>query len=71
MRAVAEPVEAWEARARAGGLGGYQRETLAKMFRYYAAHGLIGNPNTLRWLLGRASNDLPHFLVHAAKLPQI
>jgi hypothetical protein len=32
------------------------------MFRYYAEHGLIGNPNTLHWLLGRAPTTLEVFL---------
>ncbi len=62
VRAEAETVEAWEARARAGGMGEYERITLAAMFRYYADYGLIGNPNTLSWLLGRAPNSLTHFL---------
>jgi NAD(P)H dehydrogenase (quinone) len=53
VRAVAEPVEAWEARARAAGMAEHQRDRLAKMFRTYAQHGLVGNPNALGWLLGR------------------
>jgi hypothetical protein len=32
------------------------------MFRYYAQHGLIGNPQTLCRLLGRAPNNLAHFV---------
>ena len=59
----AELVETWEARARAGGMGEHERATLAAMFRYYARHGLAGNPNTLRWLLGRAPHDLAYFVV--------
>jgi uncharacterized protein YbjT (DUF2867 family) len=62
IRVEVEAVEAWEARVRVAGMGGHERATLAAMFRYYARHGLVGNPNTLRWLLGRAPNDLPHFL---------
>ena len=62
VRAEAETVEAWEARARASGMGEHERMTLAAMFRYYAEHGLVGNPNTLSWLLGRAPNSLAHFL---------
>ena len=58
----AEAVEAWEARVRAAGMGDDERATLAAMFRYYARHGLAGNPNTLRWLLGRAPHDLAHFI---------
>jgi NAD(P)H dehydrogenase (quinone) len=64
VRAEAEPVEVWEARARADGLGDYERSTLVAMFRYYAAHGLIGNPNALKGLLGRPPNSLAHFLGH-------
>jgi NAD(P)H dehydrogenase (quinone) len=62
IRAEAETVEAWEARARAASLGEYERATLAAMFRYYAQHGLVGNPNTLRSLLGRAPHGLAEFL---------
>jgi NAD(P)H dehydrogenase (quinone) len=58
----AESVETWEARARAAGMGEHERSTLAAMFRYYAQHGLIGNPQTLRWVLGRAPNDLARFI---------
>jgi NAD(P)H dehydrogenase (quinone) len=61
VRAEDEPLAAWEARARASGMGEYERATLAAMFRYYAERGLIGNPNTLRWLLGRAPTDLASF----------
>jgi uncharacterized protein YbjT (DUF2867 family) len=66
VRAEAETAEAWEARARAGGMGEHERTTLAAMFRYYANHGLVGNPNTLSWLLGRAPNGLATFLRRAA-----
>ena len=62
IRVEAETVEAWEARNRASGMGDYQRTALAAMFRYYALHGLAGNPHTLRALLGRAPNDLAAFL---------
>ena len=43
VRAEEGPLAAWQARARAGGMGEYERATLAAMFRYYAEHGLIGN----------------------------
>jgi NAD(P)H dehydrogenase (quinone) len=65
-----EPLAAWEARARAGGMGEYERATLAAMFRYYAAHGLIGNPHTLRWLLGRAPTSLASFVERERLRPQ-
>jgi uncharacterized protein YbjT (DUF2867 family) len=60
--AEAETVEAWDARVRAGGMGAHERATLAAMFRYYGEHGLVGNPNTLRWLLGREPASLVQFL---------
>jgi NAD(P)H dehydrogenase (quinone) len=67
VRAVAEPVEAWEARARAAGMGDYQRDTLAAMFRSYAANGLAGNSNVLGWLLGRRPGTLGEFAVGAVR----
>jgi uncharacterized protein YbjT (DUF2867 family) len=65
VRAKAESVEAWDGRL-AAGMGAHERATLAAMFRYYAAHGLCGNPNTLSWLLGRAPTSLADFLGRAA-----
>jgi NAD(P)H dehydrogenase (quinone) len=62
IRVEAEPIEAWENRVRAAGMGDHERATLAAMFRYYARRGLAGNPRTLRWLLGRAPHDLAHFI---------
>jgi len=62
VRAEAESVEQWEARASGAGAGEHERATLVAMFRYYAAHGLIGNSNALRWLLGRTPNDLAAFV---------
>jgi NAD(P)H dehydrogenase (quinone) len=60
IRIQTEMPEAWANRASA--LDSYQRETLTKMFRYYAQHGLIGNCNTLRWLLGREPTGLADFV---------
>ena len=66
VRAEAESVESWQVRARAGGMGEYECATLAAMFRYYAAHGLIGNSHVLAALLGRKPNDLAGFLRRSA-----
>jgi NAD(P)H dehydrogenase (quinone) len=65
VRAVAEPVEAWEARAIAAGLEDHARDTLIKMFRYYAENGLAGNPNVLGWLLGRTPTTFAVFAKRA------
>jgi NAD(P)H dehydrogenase (quinone) len=62
VRAEDVPLAAWQARARSAGMGEYELATLTAMFRYYAEHGLIGNPNTLRWLLARAPTSLEVFL---------
>jgi uncharacterized protein YbjT (DUF2867 family) len=67
VRAVAEPVEAWEARARAASMGDYQRDTLAAMFRSYAESGLVGNSNALGWLLGRRPGTLQEFAADAVR----
>jgi NAD(P)H dehydrogenase (quinone) len=66
----AESVASWQARARAGGMGEYECVTLAAMFRYYAAHGLIGNSRILESLLGRKPNHLGEFLRRSAARPQ-
>ncbi len=55
-------VEAWLARPRIRVMDAYARQTLEAMFRYYAAHGLVGNPNELTWLLDRAPATLSHVL---------
>jgi hypothetical protein len=62
VRAEAETVESWQQRTRAAGIGEYEGATLAAMFRYYAAHGLIGNSRVLASVLGRKPNDLAAFL---------
>jgi uncharacterized protein YbjT (DUF2867 family) len=61
VQAAEEPVAAWEARARAAGLGDYQRSTLRAMFDYYAKFGLGGSPRVLTWLLGRPPTSLAAF----------
>ena len=61
VRAEPQSLDDWEAQARAAGIGDHQRDTLAKMFRHYAQHGLAGNPHVLGWLLGRPPTTLPEF----------
>ena len=67
VRAEAEPIEAWEGRARTAGLGDHQRSSLIRMFQYYEQNGLIGNPNMLRWLLGREPTGLAEFARRAGR----
>jgi NAD(P)H dehydrogenase (quinone) len=66
VRAEAETVDVWDARAAAAGMDEHERATLAAMFRYYSAHGLIGNSNVLHGLLGRPPNSLADFLGRVA-----
>ncbi len=63
VRAEAVSLDAWERRARAGGMGEYQVAMLLAMFRYYDRHGLVGNPAVLGWLLGRPTTTFAEFLV--------
>jgi NAD(P)H dehydrogenase (quinone) len=57
-----ESADAWSARARDAGMGDYQRDALLRMFRYYGQHGLVGNSNELKWLLGREPTPLASFI---------
>jgi uncharacterized protein YbjT (DUF2867 family) len=52
------PLAEWLARPEIQTIDAYQRQTLTAMFRYYAAYGLVGNPNALAWLLDRAPTNL-------------
>jgi uncharacterized protein YbjT (DUF2867 family) len=65
VEAVAEPVSAWERRARASGLDDERIGTLRQMFAYYARHGLAGNSSVLGWLLGRPPTTLRDFAARA------
>ena len=53
---------AWKDSARASGLNDYAVATLLNMFIYYERYGLVGNPNVLGWLLGRAPTSLATFV---------
>ncbi|HSR47596.1 MAG TPA: NmrA family NAD(P)-binding protein [Anaerolineales bacterium] len=66
VRAEAESIADWDIRAAAAGLAEPRRAILIKMFEYYARHGLVGNPKTLGWLLGREPSSLATFARRAA-----
>jgi uncharacterized protein YbjT (DUF2867 family) len=68
VTAEAESLEVWETRARAAGIGDHLRAVLLAMFRHYEGFGLIGNPNTLRWLLGREPTTLAEFAIRAGNV---
>ena len=60
VRAEKEKIEDW--RLRTKGMSEYAMEYLVKMFEYYDQWGLSGNPNILKWLLGRNPNTLEAFV---------
>lgn len=52
----------WQADARQRGMGDEAIRALMAMFRYYDRYGLVGNPNVLGWLLGRAPTTFADFV---------
>ncbi len=62
VRVSAVPLEAWQDQAKDTGLGDYQIETLASMFRYYQHFDFLGNPQVLGWLLKRSPNSFSAFV---------
>lgn len=69
IRAEAESIKAWQARARIDGMDEHAVTTLTKMFVSYAGDGLKGNPNVLRWLLGREPTTLQEFAARTIQAP--
>jgi len=67
IRAEPQSLEDFAAQARASGMGDYQCEMLIRMFRWYERSGLVGNANTLRWLLGREPTTLEAFVARATR----
>lgn len=62
VHATQIPLEVWRQQAQKAGLGGYQLETLEKMFAYYDSNGLWGNPLTLKTLLGRQPTSFGEYV---------
>lgn len=66
VRAEPESIAQWSDRMRFAGMPAQQRDTMSRMFAYYARDGLAGNPNVLHWLLGRAPTSLADFAARMA-----
>jgi uncharacterized protein YbjT (DUF2867 family) len=62
IRAEGKPIEQMRREAQAAGMPAERIETMCMMNAHYDAHGLVGNPNVLRWLLGRPLNDFAGFV---------
>jgi uncharacterized protein YbjT (DUF2867 family) len=62
IRAQAKPDEQMRKEAAAAGMPAERINTMSQMNAHYDRHGLIGNPNVLRWILGRELNDFASFV---------
>jgi hypothetical protein len=62
VHARAKGLEEFRKEAVAGGMAAERIETMCNMNRHYDAHGLTGNANVLRWLLGREPTDFRTFV---------
>lgn len=62
VRAEEVPLQTWRRRAESAGTPPAVVERLLQMFRYYAAHGFVGNPRVLTALLGREPAPLEAFI---------
>jgi Predicted nucleoside-diphosphate-sugar epimerases len=54
--------EVFEAQLKKFGVGEYRLNGLLKMFKHYNDYGFAGNPNVLKWVLGRKPNDFSSFI---------
>ena len=63
IRAVAKPLEEFRRDAAAAGMPAERVEVMTKMNAHYDAHGLVGNPNVLRWILAREPTRFAEFVV--------
>jgi uncharacterized protein YbjT (DUF2867 family) len=65
VRAEKEEISDW--RLRVGGMSEYAVENLIRMFEYYDHWGLVGNPNVLKWILGREPGSIKTFVEKIVK----
>jgi uncharacterized protein YbjT (DUF2867 family) len=62
IRAEARPLDAFIAKARAGGMSETRLNVMRMMNHHYDSHGLRGNSNVLQWLIGRAPRTFRQFV---------
>jgi uncharacterized protein YbjT (DUF2867 family) len=67
VTARAVPLEEMRAKARTAGLGDDRIEQMTAMNRHYDAHGMRGNPNVLRLLLGREPTTFRQYVERLAR----
>ncbi|MDB5510196.1 MAG: nucleoside-diphosphate-sugar epimerase [Hyphomicrobiales bacterium] len=68
VRAEEKSLDAFRAEAEKSGMPDWRIATMTKMNAHYGAHGLIGNPNVLRWVLGREPTTFESFV--ASQFPR-
>ena len=68
IRAAAKPIADFRRDAAVAGLPPERIETMTKMNAHYDAHGLVGNPNVLRWILGREPTRFAEYVVRELPL---
>ena len=62
FRAEHKSLERFREEAQAANMPAERLDAMCVMNAHYDAHGLVGNPNVLRWLLGREPNDFTTFI---------
>jgi uncharacterized protein YbjT (DUF2867 family) len=62
VRAAAKSIEDFRRDAAAAGMPSERIEVMTRMNAHYDAHGLVGNSNVLRWLLGREPTRFAEFV---------
>jgi uncharacterized protein YbjT (DUF2867 family) len=62
VEARAVPLDEMAAAARARGVGEDRVEQMRRMNAHYDAHGFLGNPNVLQWLLGRPATTFAEYV---------
>src|SRR5262245_10802533 len=62
IRAVAKSLEEFRRDAVKSGMPAGRIETMCQMNAHYDAHGLVGNANVLRWILGREPTRFAEFV---------
>jgi len=59
-----------EVLAHGGTLPHYVIDGLYRLFTYYGLHGIRGNPNILRWLLGHEPGDFAGYIDRTLRSPE-
>ncbi len=70
VRAAQDSEETFRRKAQAAGMPQHVIDTRARMFAHYDTQGLPGNPNVLRWLLGRPPTTYEQY-VRRELLPRL